>query len=804
MEINYNFLLLIGINIGCSGILLTLLPHLLQAKFVHPTIDPGDGVLQARLQGTVWEPGRLDVWPHLLDAADVVRLLPTCFAHLTLPDELLVQVHHRLAHCRLSRLQEFAVWQQMRGEPFASLGPTPIFGRDRTFIYSGLSGQRYPSSSSRGLDHLLPPGLGVETHMAQSALLPSPFKATSSLVQQNSDVSSAVAQALVPLEDWLATMRSPSAAMVAASKRPAFCATLAILLRWPDLSLGSSLVEGFPIVGVLANSGVFRHVTPSTAPELQDWLGPAAEEAINRIVHSGPPRFHEDILAVTQDEQEKGFCSPFFTKKELDDRFGVGAWRPMERFLVVQSDGKKRVIDNARKSGHNTVTTLFETIHTVSVDFVASVAAMLSSTLDVPDIPSWLVLRIGTDDLPDAYRGLPVREEHLAYSVVAVYVGSAGWRFTVLHGLAYGLESAVVAFNRFPSLGIGVARRCALALGAAYFDDQLAMEVIADADVSQRGIQLVFQLMGAPPQPAKSFPPTANRHYLGTSVHTADFSHGGTVRFQPKTTTQAKVLSKLQDALEKKTLSRDEAGKLRGDLCWLFSMCSGHTGKIAGPLLTEKQHGTDPNLSESDISTLHLLQAMVSISLPRDVHVRSDAPPPVVIYSDASFEDGVLRLGWVIFDGTAVPVGRSCVVPPAVLESWLERRQQISPGETICGLLVPIVHPEVLRSRDVLWFIDNECAVSSLIKASSPQSDIHLIAQFSQAAYHALQARVWFKWIDSASNPSDGLSRAGLEDSWTLQQGWDLAEVDFPSDLLPGNFWQSFVSVVFPGTMGVI
>lgn len=230
---------------------------------------------------------------------------------------------------------------------------------------------------------------------------------------------------------------------------------------------------------------------------------------------------------------------------------------------------------------------------------------------------------IGTDDLPDAYRGLPVREEHLPYSVVAVYVGSLGWRFTVLHGLAYGLESAVVAFNRFPSLGIGIARRCALALGAAYFDDQLAMEVIADADVSQRGIQLVFQLMGAPPQPAKSFAPTANRHYLATSVHTADFAHGGTIRFQPKTTTQAKVLSKLQDALEKKTLSRDEAGKLRGDLCWLFSMCSGHTGKIAGPLLTEKQHGSDPTLSASDIRTLQLLQAMVSISLPRDVHVRS-------------------------------------------------------------------------------------------------------------------------------------------------------------------------------------
>ena len=813
-----------GFHIPSIMILMTLLPNLLQAKFIHPQIDPGDNGLQSRLQGTVWEPGRLDVWPHLMESHDVVALLPTCFPNLSIPAEILSRVQHRLASCRLRRLQEFAVWQEMRGEPYTSLGPTPIFGRDRSFIYSGLSGQRYPSSSSRGLDHLLQPGLGMETHMAQARALPSPFAAKPwpeadvcfvveailawqiyliprALEQRR--ILQTVATAVAPLETWLASVRSPSANLVATTKMPAFCAVMAIILRWPDLNLGAALVEGFPIVGTLANSGVFRHVTPSAAPDVSEWLGPPAEDAIQKIITSGPPRYHEDILTVTRDEQEKQFCSQFFTKKELDDRFGFGSWRPMERFLVVQSDGKKRVIDNARKSGHNAVTTLFETIHTVSVDFVASVAAMLAKPWDHQDIPEWIAIRLGTDDLPDAYRGLPVAEAQLPFSVVAVYVAPLGWRFTILHGLAYGLESAVVAFNRFPSLGIGIARRCALALGAAYFDDQLAMEVLSNADVSQRGIQLVFRLMGAPPQPAKSFAPAANRHYLGTSVHTADFPYTGTIRFQPKSTTQAKVLAKLQSALSSRTMSRDEAGKLRGDLCWLFSMCSGHAGKIAGPLLTDKQHGSDPNLSEVDLRTLQLLHGMVSVSLPRDVHVRADAPPPLLIYSDASFEDGVLRLGWVIIDGLSVPVGRTCVVPEVVLESWLDRRQQISPGETMRGLLVPTIHPDLLRQRDVLWFIDNECAVSSLIKASSPQSDIHLIAQFSQAAYHALQARVWFEWIDSASNPSDGLSRSGLEDSWTLQQGWNLAEVDFPSDLLPQNFWQSFLSVVFPGTMGV-
>jgi hypothetical protein len=39
-------------------------------------------------------------------------------------------------------------------------------------------------------------------------------------------------------------------------------------------------------------------------------------------------------------------------------------------------------------------------------------------------------------------------------------------------GLAFGLESAVVSFNRFPQLGIAIARRCTLSLAAAYFDDE--------------------------------------------------------------------------------------------------------------------------------------------------------------------------------------------------------------------------------------------------------------------------------------------------------------------------------------------
>ena len=88
----------------------------------------------------------------------------------------------------------------------------------------------------------------------------------------------------------------------------------------------------------------------------------------------------------------------------------------------------------------------------------------------------------------------------------------------------------------------------------------------------------------------------------------------------------------------------------------------------------------------------------------------------------------------------------------------------------------------------MVWFIDNESAVASLIKASSDQPDVHRIVQTSQAILQALGARTWFEWIDSDSNPSDGLSRDGLLDVWSQSQGWALREYPFPPELLPDSF----------------
>ena len=62
------------------------------------------------------------------------------------------------------------------------------------------------------------------------------------------------------------------------------------------------------------------------------------------------------------------------------------------------------------------------------------------------------------------------------------------------------------------------------------------------------------------------------------------------------------------------------------------------------------------------------------------------------------------------------PIGGTCVIPQETLDSWSQRRQQIFPGEALSALVIPFIHAELLTSKDILWFIDNEAAVASLIK----------------------------------------------------------------------------------------
>ena len=229
-------------------------------------------------------------------------------------------------------------------------------------------------------------------------------------------------------------------------------------------------------------------------------------------------------------------------------------------------------------------------------------------------------------------------------------------------------------------------------------------------------------------------------------------------------------------------MHRDEAGKLRGDLQWFFSACAGHAGRYAGPLLARLQRASEPGIQPEELLVLQCLFRMVQSSIPRSISLLPVAKHFLRIYTDASFEDGVLHLGWVIFfPDDRSTIGGTCVVSDAVVAEWKPRKQQIFVGESLAVLLLPLLFAPLFENTDVLWFLDNVGAVTSAVSGSSSAGAVHEISQYASSLRFEHRTNAYFEWVDSLSNPSDGLSREGLKCPWTLAQGWQLSEHEFPA-----------------------
>ena len=304
-----------GFHIPSILVLLMLMPQLLEAKMTKQPVSP-DFDLRDRLRNTVWAPGRLDSMSGMLSPMDIVKEMQLMLPFEQLQPLLWQDTFGRLGMCNLTQLQACTAWRRLRGESLQLLGPTPLGGRERSLIFAGLSGQRYAAASARGLDHLLPPGLGPELHMAQSAKLPSPFcprpwpepdvlfvieAAMPSLSAKLRHILKTVAVALAPLEEALSALRSKAASQVAATKTPAFVACLTALLRWPDRAQPKHILQGYPIVGPVDPCGVFREMRQTDKDDLSTWLGPPAEADLHRLVTSKAPLHADTILQITQE-----------------------------------------------------------------------------------------------------------------------------------------------------------------------------------------------------------------------------------------------------------------------------------------------------------------------------------------------------------------------------------------------------------------------------------------------------------------------------------------------------------------------
>ena len=442
----------------------------------------------------------------------------------------------------------------------------------------------------------------LAAHIAESALLQSPFDYSSPL---DDDLDFAC-RAMIGFGPWIRTWREAqlralrklskvlrpweaeavsqmpaTVARVASRKRPVFMLACTLLLRWPDETNALRYILGFPIVGDIEHTGLFRQLEVDCAQPtgLDVLLGASAVANLRDCLHRVRPSEHDAaLLAMTLQEVADGFADGPFDEEELNAMFGRGGWRPLERFVHVQSCGKLRCIDSGKKSGHNRASRESETIFATTVDVIpafARRACSLARQLQGPgehDLPEWFSLVLGTEDMKNAYRQCPILPAHRCCSVIAFWhCHSCRVKYIVLNGLPFGLSSAVLSFNRTPALLTAVARRFTGSAVAFFFDDSCVLDLAAGHGQAQAALREVYALMGAVLDPDKSQAPAGCRAFLGLSVNVAKASVAGVVEFELKDGFREVLQQDIDTVLQEGILSSGRAAKLRGKLGWSAS-----------------------------------------------------------------------------------------------------------------------------------------------------------------------------------------------------------------------------------------
>jgi hypothetical protein len=259
------------------------------------------------------------------------------------------------------------------------------------------------------------------------------------------------------------------------------------------------------------------------------------------------------------------------------------------------------------------------------------------------------------------------------------------------------------------------------------------------------------------------------QRYLGNMTETSRLRTDDAVILAPKPGMREKAAATAARACTEGTLRPADASSMRGVFNWLDTAllgrpCRGALSALQARQIWEYCDGAYTVTGNLRLALQHLVRSALTVA-ERPLPICALPLRPVIIYSDASakgkFGD-IVKLGFCIFKDGTCHVG-SHDVPAHIMERFCMRKHYINVGELLVAPLIAVSCRELLENRDVVWFIDNRAALSALIKGAAPQVDTAFLALTATWAFSSANSRVWFDRVDSDGNPSDLLSRDGIE-----------------------------------------
>lgn len=321
------------------------------------------------------------------------------------------------------------------------------------------------------------------------------------------------------------------------------------------------------------------------------------------------------------------------------------------------------------------------------------------------------------------------------------------------------------------------------------YDDFPLIEPVSTCRVASFAFEGLLRNLGwlYTADPTKVIPFAPSFDVLGIRL---DVGNLGTTGFSManKPSRVEKISGLLAEVRDSGKITVRQAQVIHGKLNFAMGFYMGQSLKIAARafafLSSEKRCFNKRALQDLCMWTNDLLTTLK----PKDIHP-GGTDKPVVIFTDAAYDDDVATWGVVLLDSeTGLRTAAGGLIPDKLVRAWrgFGVEQVITLAEAYAVLLARIMFRETLVRRKVLYFVDNEGARYSLIKACSPSLPLLQIVQlFHSCSEHDL-SMPWIERVPSQSNIADLPSRNQLAEALRIIGGrpWnDLSAVDFAADL---------------------
>ena len=579
-----------------------------------------------------------------------------------------------------------------------------------------------------------------------------------------------------------------------------------------DTNLFAELAGGFNLTGTTQSSHeLSRRLVPATLLEEDLKANSALQREIDSHKVSNYSEW-EAVNSLTEEEVTNGWLEGPFTSEQMDARFG--RWISQKRFGLRQGE-KVRLIDDCKQSGVNQALCTTEKLDLMDIDRLSELLKVIllsqvangrvsldlstGKVLEGKVHPLWnqgntagLQLAGRLMDLKSAYKQLAVSESSLWASNVHIPKdpngAKPGFDFYTSSALIFGATAAVYAFNRF---GRALWKCLTVSLDlmlTQFYDDFPHLEPVQTSQHARQVATDFLDLLGVSwsgGSKDKAFALVFEP--LGVQVDLSDFADRASFIVSNKPSRVVSICTQIDDILATNNLGASVASELHGKLNFAQNQIFGRAGLPAIRELSNRANDSlrPHELTERMVKALCFLKDHLRNAPPRRVSA-CDLSKNILVFSDGAFERGTATWGFYIYDTadeTSVTDGGT--IPLELTKAWIESvgEQIITQVELLAVLMARIHLGGAVRGRKVIYFIDNDAARDSLIKAFSGSSaSMSVIYQF-YAFERLYPCSLWFARVPSHSNISDAPSR-GLVRETAAKYKAKIVSTTLPADIL--------------------